>query len=114
MPSQAYHDITCSRARHPAVLKAIHAWLSENRFNRIQSDSELLLVAIKGSHWGMRDENRIRELRILVRPEFGLTVVSIYHSTSRLGFIVGLMNSDILQREAESLIETINALPTPE
>jgi hypothetical protein len=111
MSFQAYHDITCSRARHSIVLKAIHAWFSENHFKRVDTGSEFMLLAQKGSHWGLSDRSRIRQIEILVRPEFGLTVVSVYHCTHRMGFIVGLMNTDILQKECDSLLDNINALP---
>jgi len=111
---QSSHDVTCSRARHGDVLKAIHAWFSENKFVCLDTGSELALQAEKGCHFGMRDETRIRRMEVLVRPEFGLTVVSVYHRTPRIGFIVGTMSTDILHRETESLIEAINALPDPD
>jgi len=113
MSFQASHDVTCSRARHGEVLKTIHAWLSEHQFRTLDAGSNLLIRAEKGSHWGLSDSTRIRIMEVLVRPEFGLTVVSVYHSTPRIGFIVGTMNSDILSRETESLINAINSIPYP-
>ncbi|MGF1679074.1 MAG: hypothetical protein ACFCUX_07765, partial [Candidatus Methylacidiphilales bacterium] len=114
MQQHAYHDLSCSRARHTEVRKVIDQWLHENHFVQKESGSQLCVYAHKGSHWGLKDENRVREMNILIRPEFGLTLVSIYHRTVRIGFIVGLMNSDILERETESLIMAINSLPDPD
>jgi|GEM_PF-3899516 len=114
MPAQAYHDITCSRARHPAVLQTIHAWLNENQFKGEKSDSELMVVAMKGTHFSIKGDTRMRKILILVRPEFGLTLVSICHSTPRFGWIPSLTDSDILQRESESLIRTIDKIPRNE
>jgi len=101
------HRLEVIRASESAVAEAAKAWWEANGYKLYRSVNSTHLSAFRGSSIGVTDQQTRRIMEVILKKAGDSTAVSVYHHTSRILLIVGVMFSDILELETDSFMRHI-------
>jgi hypothetical protein len=109
----AYHALEMFEAPADEIRDAIRQWLTDAGFKVAPSSpSDLDIRAQRGSAIGVTDHQTGRVMEIIIRSSGGVTAVSVYHHTSRLGPFVGTTFSDLLRDEVNAMLASLGEMVT--
>jgi len=103
----ACHILEVVAAFEAAVSDAAKEWWHANGFTIDTTCSATDLSATRGSGFGITDPQTKRIMEVILKPVGESTAVSVYHHTSRLLNIIGVVFTDLLQTETDSFIRYI-------
>ena len=98
------HLLEIVRAPQDKLMRCAESWLRENGFRILPATDKLGLRALRGSRFGVLDGHTSRMMEVCTRSVGDFTAVSVYHHTTRILCVVGIVFTDILQAETESLL----------
>jgi len=103
----AYHALVLLNASEVETRRAIDSWFSANGFTRTSAIDGTPMRASRGSVIGITDHQTARMIEVIVKAQRDVVAVSVSHRTTGFIFFQGTMLGNILQSEAEALLEFI-------
>ncbi len=101
------HRLEVIGASENVVAEAAKAWCKANGYKLCRSVDSTHLSAFRGSSVGVTDQQTRRIMEVILKKAGDGTAVSVYLHTSRVLLIVGVVFTDILERETDSFMRYI-------
>jgi hypothetical protein len=105
----AHHVLETVTAPQDQVMRLAEAWFHENRFRILPPSGKPGLRAVRGSRLGILDRHTSRVMEISTKSVGDVTAVSVYHHTTRIFCITGIMFTDILRIETANFFSYLRA-----
>ena len=102
------HRLEYFEASERMVVIAAQAWWQANGYIINPPVSSTKLSACRGSNFGVTDHQTKRVMDVILKPIGDGTAVSVYHQTSRILFLAGVMFGNILERETDSFLQHLS------
>lgn len=103
------HTLEIIAAPVESVKAAILTWFTANGFVLGANGAEGCIQGHCGSSFGISDRQTSRVMEVIVSGDGDVTAVSIFHHTTRIAMIVGIMFGSILRDEVNSLATHLKA-----
>ena len=103
------HHVTVISGPLPLVQRRADRWLKTNGFRLQDMEAPGELSCTKGSHFGLSDEATIRGLELKLVSAGAETFASVVARVGGLGPLRGHMFGDVIETEAQALLEALRA-----
>jgi hypothetical protein len=111
----AYHALELLDSSAETVRDVVRAWLTDRGFKLASSSpSDLRVQARSGSPFALTDDQAERVMEVIIRSTGTGAAISVYHHTTRLGPITGVMHGDILRNEVNALLAFLVEMAVPD